>query len=655
MSTLTTLPNPFAIDNVEYHWIPNLGTQRATASVWLNTAQASMLVVIDQTPVSDQAQPQLITDFRVRAAAHGSVPTNFLKREGRPNDAEILMSRLLDRSVRPSIGAQVTENLSISLLCMGLSEGADLFQMGLLGICLALQDAGINIPLIFGETKIHSDQSVLYLAVNSEGVVMLDAQLSEVKHEQLIQQATQGAQKLIQLAQEHTPSTNSVVEAHDISSRLDEDAKRHLWSHYTVQTKDVLWSDLGGRYGLSPAELNAELTGMVQARGAVGERIDSRQTREIRKVKLDSSIVPQTHGGALFSRGDTTAFVSATIGSARECIDVADLHGLMSKDNLFVHYNFYPFATNQGQLHRTLPNRREIGHGHLARKALRAVCPSRSSFPFAVRISSEILSADGSSSMATVTGASVALAAAGVPNTKHVVGISLGCLSSGTNRTLIWDLSEVEDHASDFDLKVAGTRDGLTAIQLDIKVRGIELKTFEEALMESHSAIHAMLDATEDHWRSAKRANLELEKRMTLLKIRQGDVGRVIGSGGKNLKALSQTSQCTLEVANTGWVLISGNSSEALRRAVHQVSKQSLALDVGRLYLAELRTPDGERIRVAVQGEIGYLTGQKLVDDEVQQDKLLVRYLGKEDAGDHLFQACGRETSEAHAVNGKTG
>ena len=611
-----------------------------------------MLVVIDQTQVEDQGDPQLITDFRVRAAAHGSVPTNFLKREGRPTDAEILMSRLLDRSIRPSLGATARDNLSISLLCMGLSDGADLFQMGLLGICLALQHAGINIPLILGKTDGSSDQSVIYLAANSEGVVMMDAQLPEVEHGELTQQVIQGAQKLVQLAHKHTPNANAESKEPHISSRLDEETKQHLWAHYTVQKKDALWSTLGDQHGLSPVELHAELTRMVQARGSVGERIDGRRTREIRSIKCDSSIVPQTHGGALFSRGDTTAFVSATIGSARECIDVTDLHGVMSKDNLFVHYNFYPFSTNQGKLHRTLPNRREVGHGHLARKALRAVCPCRTAFPFAVRISSEILSADGSSSMATVTGASLALAAAGVPNTKHVAGISLGRLSAGTNQALIWDLSEIEDHASDFDLKVAGTRDGFTAIQLDIKVGGIALDALEEALTDSRSAVHAILDATEDHWCAAKRANLELDQRMTLLKIRQGDVGRIIGSGGKNLKALSNASQCTLEVANTGWVLIRGNNTDDMRRAVHQVSKQSLALDVGRLYLAELRAPNGERIRVAVQGEIGYLTSQKAPKNKALEDKFIVRYQGKNDANDHLFEAYGSEVSEAHAVNG---
>ena len=250
-----------------------------------------------------------------------------------------------------------------------------------------------------------------------------------------------------------------------------------------------------------------------------------------------------------------------------------------------------------------------------------ALSPRRTAFPFAVRISSNFV-CRRSSSMATVTGASLALAAA-VPNTKHVAGISRGRLSAGTNQSLIWDLSEIEDHASDFDLKVAGTRDGFTAIQLDIKVGGIALEALEESFTDARSAVHAILDATEDHWCAAKRANLELDQRMTLLKIRQGDVGRIIGSGGKNLKALSNASQCTLEVANTGWVLIRGNNTDDMRRAVHQVSKQSLALDVGRLYLAELRAPNGERIRVAVQGEIGYLTTQKAPENKALEDKFI--------------------------------
>ena len=457
-------------DDLKYEVEVGNHADRASGSALVRNEDAHLLAIVDVQRSPRIKGFQLSTDYRIRASAIGQIPSNFLKREMRPSDAEILMSRLLDRSVRPRLKLNCPAQVVISVMYLGGQPDADIFRAALLAVSFAARDAGLGLPFILGETHHFDGANSLTIAVEKNGLLMAEAALDQLKvarlHEVMTTRMALLSEKAREL-EEHLGGISSERVRPD--SPNSDHAKRlaAVWLEKDVNRRRAAREAMEDAEPDIAVDFNEGWTNLVATKTALGERIDGRGPLEIRHVSVRANMSPSAHGAVMFKRGLTSALVFTTLGGSREAQDVQDLFLRSSKDPFIVHYAFHPYATNQAELGRHMPNRREVGHGHLIKKALRPVLPEPSSFPFVIRLNSEIMSADGSSSMASVIGGTLSMAAAGESN-----GSCRGVRQDvriGTKRVFCLDLSEDEDHASAFDLKVTGTTNGVTAIQLDIK------------------------------------------------------------------------------------------------------------------------------------------------------------------------------------------
>jgi polyribonucleotide nucleotidyltransferase len=616
---------------------------RATGSALVRSDSVHVLAIVDTRPPTDSTGFQLSTDFRLRASAIGRIPSNFLKRETRPSDAEILMSRLIDRSIRPQFPTKNEHKTVISVMLLGGLPDSDILKTVLFAVSLALRNAGVHIPIVLGETYRQGDQISLSFAVQADGLVMAEAGLKEVQQstvtETLIRrvEALSGWCKSINTLVPISAPVSAAEQRPTIA--LDFDA---IWQCDDINERRRMRSVLAEQLGQREGAIDESWTNHVKTQAQNGQRQDGRDVDAIRPIKIRSQMSPTAHGAVQFSRGGTTALVFATLGSSRELQDVPNLFYGLNRERLIVHYCFHPFATNQAELGRHMPNRREVGHGHLIKRALAPLIPDKEDFPFAIRINSEIMSADGSSSMASVMGASLALAEAGIPIPRPVAGVSVGLFETDNQPILFTDLTEDEDHASIFDLKVTGTTAGLTALQLDIKASHLDSSVIAEAMVTAQNGIDSLINQITPAWTKNRTQNLHLSTPSTTFKVNRADVGRVIGSGGKNLKALQQATQCRIELSKRGTVAVSARCRSALRRTVHRVSTLSMVFEPGRLYLAQPGSVQTSGMNITVNGKFGLIIDAK--SEWTQCDVLLVRFLKKREDGKLEFEGVKDDT-----------
>ena len=599
--------------------------KQADGSVWVQCGGTVLLV----TAVSSRdAKPYqgffpLTVDYRERAYAAGKIPGGFFKREGRPYEHEVLRSRLIDRPLRPMFPDDYNCETQILAFVISFDQQNDADVLGILGasVAVAISDIPIkgqvggvrvvyaNNQYIINPTISEREFASLDIVVAGTGtdIVMVEGNAHEVSEEILfgaLQAAMPALQKQIELQQElvkkagkpkrkYKPivKTEGLAEA-AIEAAKDEmkkiiripgkmnrsDARRELGEKVIEALKEK-YPDNELEIFLALEELEKKL--MREMILNEGHRIDNRSGTDIRPINIEVSMLPRAHGSALFTRGETQSLTAITLGTKLDEQKIEDLEGGSFKSFL-LHYNFPPFSV--GEVGRMFsPGRREVGHGHLAERALIPVVPVDKVFPYTIRVVSDVLESNGSSSMATVCASSLALMDAGVPIKTHVAGIAMGLIKEGDKFVVLSDIIGAEDHNGDMDFKVTGTKDGITAFQMDIKVPGIPFAVLEQALSQAKQGREHILQKMSEVLPAPRKELSPHAPRMTLIHIKPDKIGEVIGTGGKIIRSIQEQTGTTIAIEDDGTIFISAVNPEGMEAAIKMIEEIVVEPEVGQI------------------------------------------------------------------------
>lgn len=577
----------------------------------------------------------LTVDYREPTYAAGKIPGGFFKREGKPRDKEILISRLVDRPLRPLFPKEYRNDTQIigSLLSSDLENEGDF--LGIIGASAALLISEIPYTIPIGAVRVakiddkfvinpllsEQDRAQLNLIVagTKDSIVMLEGGAKEISNEDLISAleyaqpeikkiialqeelaATVGVQKIeldelfpIEKQQaEHEfasivkeKTTNLIREANNIKEKQD----RNEMINEIIKN---ITTELEQAYPDCRAKVINVIDDIIQTdmRKRIletGIRLDGRTANEIRPISCAISILPRTHGSAIFSRGQTQALAVTTLGTKSDEQVIEDIERQDTK-SFMLHYNFPGFATGEVKPMRG-PGRREIGHGALAERAIEAVLPVNDSFPYTIRVVSDILESNGSSSMATVCSASLSLMDAGVPIKNGVAGIAMGLVKEQDKYVILSDIIGAEDHYGDMDFKVAGTKDGITAIQLDLKITGVPIMILREAIEQAAKIRNEILSIMSKTIESPRSSISQYAPKIVAFKIKKEKIGAVIGPGGKMIRKILEETGAEIDIDDDGEVTISAPSDEQLSQARARVLEITEEVEVGKIYNGVVR------------------------------------------------------------------
>ncbi|MFH1044003.1 MAG: polyribonucleotide nucleotidyltransferase [Pseudomonadota bacterium] len=600
-------------------------------------AGGAVLVNMDDTVVlctvvgSKQARSgqdffPLTVDYIEKTYAAGKIPGGFFKREGRPSEKEILTSRLIDRPIRPLFPDGFYNEIQVVATVMSVNPEVDPDIAALLGVSAALTLSGIpfNGPIgaarvgyangqyILNPTATQLKDSKLNLIVagTEHAVLMVESEAQELSeevmlgsvifgHEQM-QAAIQAINEFADAAAKPLWNWQPPTKDETLIARVTSMAEADLRAAFQIKEKqarseaiDAIWkrvfAELGvGAEGGTDANVAKEIcfaleSKIVRNQILDGEpRIDGRDTRSVRPITIRLGVLPRAHGSALFTRGETQAIAVATLGTARDSQIIDALMGEY-KDRFMLHYNFPPYAT--GETGRVgSPKRREIGHGRLAKRALLATLPSVEEFGYSMRVVSEITESNGSSSMASVCGGSLALMDAGVPMKAHVAGIAMGLIKEGNRFAVLTDILGDEDHLGDMDFKVAGTENGVTALQMDIKIEGITQEIMQVALSQAREGRMFILEKMTSALPSSRSDISAFAPRIIKIKINPDKIRDVIGKGGAVIRALTEETGTTIDIEDDGTVSIACVSSEGGELARKRIEAITADVEVGKVY-----------------------------------------------------------------------
>ncbi|ABD46123.1 polyribonucleotide nucleotidyltransferase [Neorickettsia sennetsu] len=586
---------------------------------------------------SDLSGLALVTNFLAKSYALGRIPNGFFKREGKLSEREVLASRVVDRAVRPLI----EENLvnEVNIVCKLLAHGnrkvlpeipaliAASAALQLSGIPFSGPVIGVDVDMRGSEVTCNEIRETeggleLFVACTEESVVMVEAEASEASEEEVVNalsEALKSAKPVFSFINEFVKSVTTVkpigvlYDNKELCEKVRAACSGQLESVYNerISSKEKRHNKLGQIYTDTFAQLSDDgyaesevlffikkLEKEIVRKNVLEEGIrpDGRSLTEIRPISIALDYLPGTHGSALFTRGGTQSLVVATLGSYQDEQVMDDIDG-ERRESVLLHYNFLPYAVGEVGALRA-PGRREIGHGRLALKAVKAVLPGKEVFPYTLRLVSEITESDGSSSMATVCGSSLALMDTGVPITKHVAGIAMGLITDGVRSAVLSDISGDEDMLGDMDFKVAGTRNGIVALQMDMKVRGISIATIRDALNQALAGRLHILEKMEHVIAKPRESLKDSAPKILCYKIDKDVVHKVIGSGGKTIRGISSDTSAKIDIDQNNYVYIMADTEEALMEAKTRVDMASGASDsnVPQLKIGELY--DGKIVSV---------------------------------------------------------
>lgn len=610
----------------------------------------------------------LTVDYEERLYAAGKIPGGFFRREGRPSQQAILSSRLTDRPLRPlfpkgfrhevQIVATVLsadqENSPDVLAIIGASTALTLTEIPFEGPVGAVRVGYLNGEFLVNPTFSQLQESLVDLVVvgTREAVVMVEGGAKEASEELILeaikfgQQVNQqiiGLQEQLQGICGHPKMEFKVAEANPelesaissaLNGRIDQmmgKGKIERDEALSALKKELL-EKLGGEYpsqeilSLFEAKVKAEVRASILGRGI---RPDGRSLTEIRPIQCEVGLLTRTHGSGLFSRGLTQVLNIATLGSARE-EQMLDGLTLEERKRFMHHYNFPPFST--GEVRRIgTPGRREIGHGALVEKALTPVIPPEDDFPYTIRLVSEVLSSNGSTSMASVCSSSLSLMDAGIPIKAPVAGVAMGLVTGESSQyAILTDLEGMEDAYGDMDFKVAGTSAGITALQLDIKLKGISYEILEKALNEAHQARLFILTKIQETIAASRPELSKYAPRMFKITIDPSKIGGVIGPGGKMIRSIIEQTKTTINVENDGTVLIGSTDAEAAQKAIRMIESLTTEVEVGGIYTGKVTRilPFGAIVEI-LPGKEGLVHISELADYRVPSVEDVVK-LGDE-------------------------
>ena len=601
--------------------------RQATAAVMVNMDDTAVFVtVVGQKKVKEgQDFFPLTVNYQERSYAAGRIPGSFFRREGRPGEGETLIARLIDRPLRPLFPEGFFNEIQIIATVVSINPQVNPDIVAMIGASAALSISGIpfNGPIGAARVGYIDDQYVLnptvdelkssrldlVVAGTSSAVLMVESEADLLTEEQMLGAVVFGhEQQQIVIENINALAAETNKEKWDwqpeaineeLHSRIAELAEQRLGDAYRITEKqerytnvdaikeDVTNTLLAENESLDVAEINDILSGLekkvVRTRVLKGEpRIDGREKDMVRALDVRTGVLPRTHGSALFTRGETQALVTATLGTERDAQVIDELMGEYT-DRFLFHYNFPPYSVGETGMVGS-PKRREIGHGRLAKRGVLAVMPNQSEFPYTVRVVSEITESNGSSSMASVCGASLALMDAGVPIKAAVAGIAMGLVKENDDYVVLSDILGDEDHLGDMDFKVAGSREGISALQMDIKIEGITREIMQVALNQAKGARLHILTIMEEAINRPREEISEFAPRIHTIHINPDKIKDVIGKGGSVIRALTEETGTTIEIDDDGTVKIAATDSSKAEAAIRRIEDITAEVEVGRVY-----------------------------------------------------------------------
>ncbi len=642
-------------------------------------ATGAVVVSMDDTVVlatvvaRDNAKPgqdffPLTVDYVEKTYAAGRIPGGFFKREGRPSEKETLTSRLIDRPIRPLFPNGYVNEVQVIIHVISVNPEIDPDIPAMIGASAALCIAGIpfNGPLgaarvgyadgeyILNPTasQLANSQMDLVVAGTEQAVLMVESEAKELSedvmlggvmfgHEQM-QAVIDAIHDLVEEGGKPEAEWNPPAQNEALIAAISEIAEPLLNAAYQTKEKQARTTKLrdasetvlaalaeqaanNGSNAPDAVEVGNILHDLeakiVRSQILNGEpRIDGRDTRTVRPIAIRNGVLPRTHGSTLFTRGETQALVVATLGTARDSQKIDALMGEFT-DSFMLHYNFPPFST--GETGRVgSPRRREIGHGRLAKRALVSVLPSQEEFSYAMRVVSEITESNGSSSMASVCGASLALMDAGVPLKAHVAGIAMGLIKEGGKFAVLTDILGDEDHLGDMDFKVAGTTSGITALQMDIKIQGITKEIMQVALAQAKEGREHILAKMQEVMPSYNTELSDFAPRLITVKINPEKIRDVIGKGGAVIRALTEETGTQIDISEDGVVTIASVDGAAGEEAKRRIEELTATAEVGVIYNGTvLKLLDFGAIVQVIPGKDGLLHISQIANERVNDVK----------------------------------
>lgn len=628
--------------------------KQADGSVVVSQGDTVILVtaVMSDEPREDIDFFPLLVEYRERAYAAGKIPGGFIKREGKPSDAEVLKSRVIDRSIRPIFPKGLKNDVQVIAFVISADQENDPSVLAINGASAALHIsripfeksvAGVRVCRIDGKLAVNPSYEDrqradmdLVVSGTDEAVVMVEGGAKEIPEEEALDAilfAHEEIKKIIKV-QEELKSLIGKKKYEFTVPFLDDETNKKIekWVMERIEPiitisdkherraklralREDMFLELSIPDDLSKlakeAFANAEKKFVRQLALEKRVRIDGRKPDEIRSISVEVGALPRAHGSALFTRGQTQALVTTTLGTPEEYQFV---EGLMpgEEKRFMLHYNFPPFCVGEVAPMRG-PGRREIGHGTLAERALVPVIPDESEFPYVIRVVSDILESNGSSSMATVCGGSLSLMDAGVPIKAQVAGIAMGLIIEEDKFVVLSDILGDEDHLGDMDFKVAGTRKGITAIQMDLKVKGISKDVLLTALQQAKEGRYYILDRMDSVISKPREEVSSYAPRIILTRINSEKTRDLIGPGGKTIKMILDKAGVKIDIKDDGAVLVSAPSEEAAAQAIKMIHDVTKSITAGNTYLGKVTRVENYGVFVEmVPGKVGLLHVSKL-------------------------------------------
>lgn len=607
--------------------------RQAGGSVMIQAGGTVLLVTATRSKDVKDGQDffPLTVDYIEKFYASGKFPGGFIKRESKPSTEEILISRLIDRPIRPLFPEGFLNAVHIVITVMsadGINQPENLATIGV-SAALGLSDipfvgtvAGVTVGYIDGEyilnptaEQLENGDIHLSVAGTKEAVTMVEAGAREISEEVMLEAIMFGHEKIKEICAEQDKFLSQFeIEKYEFEkAEVDAEIKEYLDSYEKELEEAImtpgklekyeaidnleikLYEDFLNKLESEEKEISETLEKEFKnyyhdlEKKIVREAIlykkyrpDGRETKEIRPIDVEIDTLPVPHGSALFTRGETQALVVATLGSKAD-EQIVDGMESETRKKFFLHYNFPPYSVGEAGFMRA-PGRRELGHGNLAERALKYVMPSEEEFPYTVRLVSEITESNGSSSQASICGGSLALMAAGVPIKSTVAGIAMGLVKEGDTFTVLTDIQGLEDHLGDMDFKVAGTKDGITAIQMDIKIEGINREIMEIALKQAFEGRMFIMEKMEAVISEPRKEVSENAPKIELMKIDPSKIAGLIGPGGKTIKAIIEETGVSIDIEDDGSVSIFGKDSEGMKKALQLVKAQTQSVELNAVY-----------------------------------------------------------------------
>ena len=597
--------------------------RQATGAVMASMGDTVVLCTVVANPKANPGQDffPLTVNYQEKFYATGKIPGGFLRREGRPTDKETLTSRLIDRPIRPLFPEGFTNAVQVIATVMSVDRDMDPDIIALIGSSAALAVSGVPFAGPIGAARVgYADgryllnpghetlaSSALNMVVagTESAVLMVESQAKELTEDQMLggvlfahmemQKAIAAIKALA--AEAGKPAWAFEPPAADpaLVAKLAEGRER-IGAAYRVTDKQARQRAIADARDAAVAEIGDDFDAeavqdafhalekeVVRAAILDGQaRIDGRDTKTVRPISVEVGVLPRAHGSALFQRGETQAIVAATLGTLRDAKLVEALEGT-TKDNFMLHYNFPPYSVGEEGF-MGAPKRREIGHGNLARRGIAACLPTEEAFPYTVRVVSEITESNGSSSMASVCGSSLALMDAGVPMKAPVAGVAMGLVKEGDRFAVLTDILGDEDHLGDMDFKVAGTADGVTALQMDIKIDGITEEIMETALAQANAARMHILGEMNKVIAASRPTVADHAPSMVTLKVDPEKIRDIIGKGGSTIRSIVEETGAEVDVEDDGSVRIYAEDGDAKDAAVARIEAITAEAEIGKIY-----------------------------------------------------------------------